>query len=314
VDNSLFLVLGLLAVYLGFGAIVVLWVRSAKSVSLDRRRPSTADASETTLNRAAAKAVETVNKSLRGRDVKYLTTDKFEQAGVTMRAGDFVLVCASGAVGVGVLGSLVAHVGLGILLALLFVVGMFVWLNMKASARQAKFADQLPDTLQLLAGSMRAGHSLLRAFDAAAEQSPQPMADELRRVVNESRIGRDLGDALIDTAARTKSEDFLWTAQAIETQREVGGNLAEVLDNVNETIRARAQLARQVQALAAEGKLSMIILIGLPVVLLIIISIINHSYATTFFTTLPGWLMLGASAVMLTIGALWTMRLIRPKF
>ena len=311
-DSSLFLVVGLLAVYAGLVPVLVLWIRAQKTVDKDRRRPQ--GSKQDALSTVAVRAVESVNKSLQGRQIKLLAASKFEQAGVSLRAADFILICACGAFGVGVLGTLLANLGLGILLALLFPVGMLVWLNFKASKRQGRFAEQLPDTLQLLTGSLRAGHSLLRAVDAAADQSEQPMSDELRRVVNETRIGRDLAESLTDTAARMKSEDFLWTAQAIETQREVGGNLAEVLDNVNNTIRERAYLGRQVRALTAEGRLSAIILVALPFVLLIVISIINPTYASTFFTTLPGWLMLGLVGVMLTIGTLWMLRLTKPKY
>jgi tight adherence protein B len=185
---------------------------------------------------------------------------------------------------------------------------------MKASRRQTKFAEQLPDTLTMLAGSMRAGHSLLRAIDGAADEAEAPMGDELRRVVNESRIGRDLVESLLETAGRMKSQDFLWVAQAIETQREVGGNLAELLENVNATIKDRAKLSRQVKALSAEGRMSAGVLIALPIFMLVIICFMNKTYAATFFTTVPGWLMLGAVGVMLTIGTIWLSRIIKPKY
>jgi tight adherence protein B len=203
---------------------------------------------------------------------------------------------------------------LGILLLVLVPAGMLAWLNIKASRRQAKFATQLPDTLQMLAGSMRAGHSLLRALDGASHECEEPMGAELSRALNEARIGRDLTESLVDLAGRMKSQDFLWTTQAIETQREVGGNLAEILENVNDTIRDRAQLARQVSALSAEGKLSAYILIGLPIAFLIILSFINPLYATVFYTTLPGWGMLAVCAILLGVGSLWLFRMIKPKY
>jgi tight adherence protein B len=140
------------------------------------------------------------------------------------------------------------------------------------------------------------------------------MGAELSRALNEARIGRDLTESLVDLAGRMKSQDFLWTTQAIETQREVGGNLAEILENVNDTIRDRAQLARQVSALSAEGKLSAYILIGLPIAFLIILSFINPLYATVFYTTLPGWGMLAVCAILLGVGSLWLFRMIKPKY
>ena len=137
---------------------------------------------------------------------------------------------------------------------------------------------------------------------------------ELRRVVNETRIGRDLIASLLETAGRMKSTDFLWTAQAVETQREVGGNLAEVLENVNETIRERAQLGRQVRALSAEGKMSAAVLLGLPIIMLILLSILNPTYPQTFFGTVAGWIMLSAAGLQLGVGAFWLSRIIKPRY
>lgn len=313
-DNPILLIVGLLALYASLGILVVIWVRTHRTVSLDRRRPQKTGTDPSALSLVASKAVETVNRSIHGRQLKILTADKFEQAGLSLRAADFIVMSAGGGVAGFVLGWLLAGFGFGILFGILVVIAFLVWLNVKASMRQRKFADQLPDTLQLVSGSLRAGHSLLRAIDAAAEQSPAPVSEELRRIINESRIGRDLGEAMVDTAARMKSEDFLWTAQATETQREVGGNLAEVLDNVTYTIRERAQLGRQVRALSAEGRLSALILVALPIGLLIIISLTNPKYASIFFTTLIGWLMLGLIAVMMTIGTIWMLRLVKPKY
>jgi tight adherence protein B len=166
----------------------------------------------------------------------------------------------------------------------------------------------------MLAGGMRAGHSLLRSLDAAAQESDAPMADELSRIVNETRIGRDLGESLRDVAERTSNEDFSWIAQAIEIHREVGGDLAEVLDHVGETIRDRNQIRRQVKALSAEGRVSAMVLISLPILLFIALQFINPVYAKTFSSTVPGYIMVATAAIMLSLGAFWLSRLIKPKY
>jgi tight adherence protein B len=214
----------------------------------------------------------------------------------------------------GVSGFLLGGAFPAILLILATPIGLALSLNVLISRRQAKFDDQVPDTLRMLAGGMRAGHSLLRSLDAAGQESDAPMADELSRVVNETRIGRDLGESLLDVSSRTKNEDFSWIAQAIEIHREVGGDLAEVLDHVGETIRDRNQVRRQVKALSAEGRVSAMVLISLPILLFIALQFINPVYAKTFSSTLPGYLMIAASAVMLSLGAFWLSRLIKPKF
>jgi tight adherence protein B len=161
---------------------------------------------------------------------------------------------------------------------------------------------------------MRAGHSLLRAIDASAKESDAPMSEELSRIVNETRIGRELGESMTDVSERMASEDFGWITQAIEIHREVGGDLAEVLDHVGETIRDRNQIRRQVKALSAEGRMSAVVLMGLPIVLFFALIFINPQYSKTFTSTVPGYLMLGVAAIMLTAGGFWLSRLVKAKY
>ncbi|MDQ4501874.1 type II secretion system F family protein [Sinomonas sp. ASV322] len=312
-DSPIILTVGLTAVYAAMACFVVFVLRSNRGVPLARRRPLAKDAAST-LTKLTDGAVGAINKTLHGRQVRFIPVDKFEQAGLKIRAADFLLMCAASFFALGLIGFIFGGLGIAVLAACAGPTILLAWLNLTAARRQSAFAQQLPDTLQMLAGSMRAGHSLLRAVDGAAEESEAPMGEELRRVVNENRIGRELVESLTDTAARMKSQDFLWVAEAIETQREVGGNLAELLDNVNETILDRAKLFRQVKALSAEGRVSALVLVSLPIFMLIMISLINASYAAVFFTTLPGWGMLAASALMLTVGSVWLMRLIKPKY
>jgi tight adherence protein B len=312
VNSPVILIAGLLCGYISLGVLVALSLKSRRTVPLDRRRPQSS--SESTWTKLTDSAVGAINKSLKGHQLRFITTDKFEQAGLKIRAGDFVLMCTAGCLVGGLVGFMLAGLGIAILVGLAIPALMVIWLNVTISRRQNKFAQQLPDTLQMLSGSMRAGHSLLRAVDGAADEAEAPMGEELRRVVNETRIGRDLAESLLETASRMKSQDFLWSAQAIETQREVGGNLAEVLENVNETIRERAALARQVRALSAEGRMSAGVLLGLPVVMLILLCFMNPTYASTFFTTVQGWLLLGVAAVMLSVGAFWLSRIIKAKY
>lgn len=312
-DSPVFLAVGLVCIYVAIGTIIAIAFKSRRVVPLTRRRPQNKE-STSALSKVTESAIAAINRTLKGKQLRLIKADKFEQAGLKIRAADFVLMSGAGFLVAAIAGFILGGIGLGLLVGLLTPAGMFIWLNLKASRRQSKFADQLPDTLQMLAGSMRAGHSLMRALAGAAEEAETPMSEELRRVVNEQRIGRDLIDSLLDSAARMKSQDFLWTTQAIETQREIGGNLAEVLENVNETIRERAALIRQVKAISAEGRVSAYVLVGLPIVMLVILCVINPTYAPTFFGTVPGWLMLGGAGTMLGLGSFWLSRLIKPKF
>ena len=130
-----------------------------------------------------------------------------------------------------------------------------VLLGVPAGRRQAAFADQLDDSLQLMAGSLRAGHSLLRALDSVAARPAGPTSEEFSRVVNETRVGRDLGRALEEMAAAHGQRRLrLGRRRPSPSTARSGGNLAEVLDGVGHTIRERGQLRRQVKALSAEGR------------------------------------------------------------
>ena len=151
------------------------------------------------------------------------------------------------------------------------------WASWPASAG-ATFDQQLGDTLQLLSGGLRAGHSILRAIDAAATESQSPTSEEMRRVVTETSLGRDLLASLNDTAERMRNEDFVWIAQAIQINREVGGNLAEVLDQVNETIRERSEIKGHIKSLAAEGKFSAYILMAMPIGIVVMLMLVNPGY------------------------------------
>jgi tight adherence protein B len=189
-----------------------------------------------------------------------------------------------------------------------------VLLSMRIERRRAAFADQLDDTLQLLAGSLRAGHSLLQSIDTVASEAEKPTSDEFRRIINATRLGQDLSQAFEGVVQRTDSADLDWVAQAIAIHREVGGNLAGVLDSVGETIRERNQIRRQVKALSAEGRLSAMVLMGVPIGLLAFLAATSPGHVQAFTTSLLGLGMLGSGIVLLLVGGLWLRKLVRIEF
>lgn len=236
-----------------------------------------------------------------------------------MQPSTFVLTVASAAISLVLLGLLFGSgqpwvIPLVIVLAALAPVGAKIILSARASRRRAKFADQLDESLGLLAGSIRAGHSLLRAVDAVSQESEAPTTEEFARVVNETRIGRDLGDALENTAVRMRSDDFRWIAQAIAINQEVGGNLTQVLDQVAHTIRERNEIRRQVKALAAEGKISALVLICLPIGVFVFLMLTQPTYLLGFTTNLIGIIALILALVLLVVGSLWMMVVVKVKF
>lgn len=309
---GIWLAAGLGLVYLAL-ALLVLVVFRSKKLDLERRRPES-PIHTSALTRLTDGARDAIQTRIGPRSDGYFSRAKLDAAGLKKAPADYVLVGGIVVVFAGVTGFMFGGLFFAILMALFTVVGLGALPSLLTSRRSAKFSEQVPDALQMLSGGMRAGHSLLRAVDATAQESEAPMGEEMGRVVNETRIGRDLGASLNDVALRTKSEDFVWIAQAIEIHREVGGDLAEVLDHVGETIRDRSQIRRQVQALSAEGRMSALVLLALPVVMFIALLFINPSYAHTFTSTLPGYIMLAVAVVMLSLGAFWLSRLIKPKY
>jgi tight adherence protein B len=282
-------------------------------VPLSRLDPSAAPSSSA-LAGAGAAAGAAVQRALAKRGRLAQGAAALERAGMAITLPDFVLLVGLATVAAGALGFALGGVLIGLLLTGAAPLGAKLLLDFRASRRQAAFADQLDDSLQLMAGSLRAGHSLLRAVDSVSHEAEAPTSEEFSRIVNETRVGRDLNDALDEVAARMGSDDFVWVAQAIAIHREVGGNLAEVLDAVGHTIRERNAIRRQVKALAAEGKLSAIVLMALPFGVTGFISMTNPAYLARFTESFTGYAMLGAAGLMLLVGGLWLKKTVAITF
>ncbi|CAH0163698.1 MULTISPECIES: type II secretion system F family protein [unclassified Arthrobacter] len=283
------------------------------TVPLDRRRPYRTE-SDSQLTRFAGSAVELIERFLAKRNVRFFNREALENAGLRLSQADFLFLVIIGSFVGGLVGLVVAGPLLAILLMLAAPFLGHLVLGFLAGKRRAKFDAQLGDTLQLLSGSLRAGHSILRAIDAAANESQAPTSEEMRRVISETSLGRDLLASLNDTAERMKNEDFVWISQAIQINREVGGNLAEVMDQVNETIRERSEIKGHIKSLAAEGKFSAYILMALPLGIVAMLMLVSPGYMDKMFTTLLGGIMVVASVILMTIGGLWMRKIIDLKF
>jgi tight adherence protein B len=237
-----------------------------------------------------------------------------EQAGVKLRPQDFALMVMAAILVAGAAGLLTGGPLLGVVLAALVPLAAKIVLSQRTARRQKAFADQLDDSLQLMASSLRAGHSLLQALNSVSHETEEPTSEEFARVINEIRVGRPVGQTLEDAAARMRSEDFVWVTQAIAINREVGGNLAEVLDGVGDTIRERNQIRRQVKALSAEGRLSALVLMVLPLGVAGFLSISNPAYLLKLTHSLVGYGLLGGGVVLMTVGGLWLRKVVSFKF
>lgn len=304
------LVLMLLSI-VAFGVAVIL--PKTPEVPLERRRPYQVGPGSG-LTRLTGSTTEALHGFLTRRNVQLFNRETLDNAGVRMGQADFVVLVIAG----GFVGALIGLIVGGVLGAILFSIPAplvaHLVLKIRAGKRRDRFEDQLGDTLQLLSGGLRAGHSILRAIDAAASESVSPTAEEMRRIITETSLGRDLQASLSDTAERMRSEDFVWIGQAIQINREVGGNLAEVLDQVNETIRERSEIKGHIKSLAAEGKFSAYILMALPVGIVLMLMVVNPGYMNVMFTNPMGWGLLALSVVLMVIGGLWMRKIINLKF
>jgi tight adherence protein B len=179
------------------------------------------------------------------------------------------------------------------------------------SKRQQKMIDQLADTLSILASSLRAGYSFLQALDTVSKEIGEPSASEFSRVVAEIRLGRPIDESLMAMAERVGSNDLKWAVIAVNIQRQVGGNLAEVLDIVANTVRERGYIQRQIRVLSAEGRLSIYILVALPFLIGIYMSVVNPVYIRLLFTTTIGTLLLIIGGALMAVGVFWMTRIVK---
>jgi tight adherence protein B len=274
-------------------------------------RPS-ASGSEVNIARAAVGLAERV---VANKDFEARLASRLEAAAVPMKPAEWLLLHTGIALGVPLLLLLVSggDVPLGLVGLLMGVVGPYVYLIVKQSKRKQKFEESLAPTLQLLAGSLAAGHSLPQAVDTVAQEASEPMASELRRAVAEARLAVTVEDALDHVAERTGSKDFAWVAMAVRIQRNVGGNLAELLTTVAATLRERERLRRHVRVLSAEGRLSAIILGALPIVFAFYLFVVRREYLMKLFNDPLGVAMVIAGSVIFVGSILVMVKLVKVE-
>ncbi len=263
----------------------------------------------------AKSAVELAGRAVRGRNLEELLERRLDAAGLPFKPGEWALIHVGIAVGSGLLLLLLTsgRIAASLLGLALGVIVPWIYLGRKESRRQAAFYEQLPDTLQLISGSLSAGYSLPQAVDTVVREGSNPMAAEFSRALIEARLGVPIEEALDNIADRMNSQDFHWVVLAIRVQREVGGNLAEVLTNVAATLRERERLRRQVQVLSAEGRLSAVIIALIPILFAVFLFLTRPEYLEPLYSTSLGLLMLGFAVLMLVVGIFWMRRVVKVE-
>jgi len=227
------------------------------------------------------------------------------RADLKLRVAEFLLVTVLSAVLFMLLGKMIFVSPL--LAVLAGVVGFFVprfYVGMRKRKRLNTFNDQLGDTITLLANSLRSGYSIVQSMDTVANQLPNPMAGEFHRVTQEIGLGLHYEQALNNMLRRMPSDDLDLMITAINIQGKVGGNLAEILDTIGHTIRERVRIKGEIRVLTAQQMISGYVLSFLPLALGLVLYMINKNYMRNLFSDPCGWIMVGASVLMITGGFL----------
>lgn len=308
------LLLGAVALFLGLAMVLAVVLLGARGPTAAQRHLATylGETEPASTDGLRESAVAFADKMVKG-GFKARLMRRLGGAGLSVTPAEWTLIHA----GVTVLSGFVGFIlGGPILMLPALLVGAAlpaVFLRHRHEKRLAAFAAQLPETLSLMAGGLSAGLSLPQSVDTVVREGNEPIAGELRRALVEQRLGVEIDDALDDIADRMGSEDFAWVVMAVRIQREVGGNLSEILHTVGDTLREREYLRRQVHSLSAEGRLSAWILGCIPVLMFAYMMVANRSYVRMLYTETAG-LVMSAVAVGLLVSGAWVMsRLVKVQ-
>ena len=235
--------------------------------------------------------------------------EKLDRANLRMTPAEFVSIAAVVLLVAAMVGLIIKGV-LG-LLALAIVGGAVPWiyLNMRITRRKKRFIEQLADMAQMMGNSMRAGFSIIQSMDLVATEGPDPAAHEFERVVTEIKLGLPMDVALDHLLKRQPSEDLELMVVAINVQRQIGGNLSEILAIISQTIRERVRFERDLRTLTAQARYSSYIITALPVAVAVIINFMDQPYESFLYTTTLGWIMLIIALVMLGLGYFFLRRI-----
>ena len=235
------------------------------------------------------------------------------QAGVQRPTGHVLMATAAS----GLVGGIAAAAALGLLAGLgglaAGLAAPVAALRFRALRRQRQFEAELPELLSVWASALRAGRSFAQALDSIVDEAGEPAHTEFRRAQQQVRLGVPVEQALDEMSQRLRSESFELVVLTTDVQRRVGGNVAEIFDQVAETVRRRHQFSARVKALTSMGRLSAQVLIGLPFAMAALLTLINHEYMRPLYTTRAGHILIAVGLAMMTAGALILRRLVKPR-
>lgn len=247
-------------------------------------------------------ATAAVDRAVQGRGFARNLATQLAQADLKWTVGEFLTMSFLLAVGAALLFLILGRVFFVPIGVAIGFFGPRMYLGSRKSKRLKEFNNQLGDALNLMVNSLRAGYSSMQAMEVISNEMPKPICDEFGRVVKELQLGVSFDVAMLNMVRRVPSGDMDLVVTAMSVQREVGGNLAEVLDAISFTIRERVRIKGEIQTMTAQGRITGYVVTGLPFGLGGILYLINPEFMQGLFTDPCGWIMLGISFFMIAMG------------
>lgn len=234
------------------------------------------------------------------------------QGEVNVRAGNFLMLCAVSAI---VFALVMAVAGGSVLFGWAGgVLGFFIpyaYASHRRAKRFQRFEEKFPEAIDTLARAVRAGHAFTTALEMIANEVSEPVAGEFRQLFEEQKFGLPVRDALLNLAGRIPLVDVKFFVTAVMLQRETGGNLAEILDNLSYVIRERFKILRQVRVHTAQGRLTMVLLMALPPTIVLVMLTMNPAFIRPLFTDPLGHALIVGGITLQTVGYFFIRRIIR---
>src|SRR5438128_11335174 len=260
------------------------------------------------LNRLFQPAADRVGRG-DAKKGKPSVAEQLQRADLKLRPSEYFMIQVGSAVLVGLIG----YWRWGLVFSLLFFAGYLIpgfYVKYRVSQRLKKFNSQLGDTLTLLSNALKAGYSFAQAIDTVAKNAVAPIGDEFGRAVREMNLGGSPDEALGNITKRIASQDFDLVATAYSIHRTVGGNLAEILDNIAYTIRERVRIKGEIQTLTAQARASGSIITALPIILAAFMYFVTPTYFRPMFGSIIGWILLVIGGFMIFVGNLIIRRVV----
>jgi len=261
-----------------------------------------------TLNRLYSPAAERMGRG-DAKKGKPSVAEQLQRADLKLRPSEYFMI----QLGSGVVVGLIAYWRWGLIFSLLFFAGYLIpgfYVKYRVNQRLRKFSGQLGDTLTLLSNALKAGYSFAQAIDTVAKNATAPIGDEFGRAVREMNLGGSPDEALQNITKRIASPDFDLVATAYSIHRTVGGNLAEILDNIAYTIRERVRIKGEIQTLTAQARASGTIITALPILLATFMFFVTPTYFQPMFGSIIGWILLAIGGFMIFVGNLIIRRIV----